>query len=46
MDELLLTLDVAFGLFVVWMTIAFGLAAIWYMTVLVLKLKASAGRRL
>jgi len=39
-DELLLTLDVAFGLFAVWMAVAFGLAAVWYATVLVVKLGA------
>jgi len=39
-DELLLTLDVIFGLSVVSMVVPFGLAAIWYVMVLVVKLKA------
>ena len=39
-DELLLALDVLFGLSGVWMAVHLGLAAIWYVTVLLVKLKA------
>jgi hypothetical protein len=43
--ELLLTLDVLFGLAAVSMAILFGLAAVWYVTVLVVKLRAQRSAR-
>jgi hypothetical protein len=44
-DELLLTLDVLFGLAALGMAVLFGLAALWYVTVLVVKLKARVAAR-
>ena len=38
--ELLLTLNVVFGLAAAWMAVLFALAAVWYVTVLAVKLKA------